>query len=326
MALISDEDWEDLLEDICQGACTPIIGPDAHTPWIDSNKDLSIKWAKEYGYPLDDYTQLDRVAQFLTIPIDKGSKKDELFPKIKLKQYIKNAKVPKFSGKDFYYNPYSVLVDLNLPVYLTTNYDHFMENAITDKGKKPISEFCRWDEKLHKSAEFEESVLVDDVERKFKEFKVTKDPLVYHLHGDINVVNSMVLTDSDHIEFVINLNKEGDAVVFHSEIRKALYKNSLLFLGYNINDSSFRLLLQCLIRVYTADKEKKSIAVQIPPDNLIKKSTENNKKGKRQNLTNAALEYIQRYTKESFKLNIYFGSMNDFCKELRDRWDNYKCR
>ena len=53
---------------------------------------------------------------------------------------------------DFSFNksPYDVLSNLDLPIYITTNYDRFMENALSkNQRKKPESDFCKWSDKLN---------------------------------------------------------------------------------------------------------------------------------------------------------------------------------
>ncbi|MGB8035171.1 MAG: hypothetical protein WCF03_15265 [Nitrososphaeraceae archaeon] len=39
--------------------------------------------------------------------------------------------------------PPAVLADPDLPDYMTTNYDHFIEVALISRGKTPKSNFCR---------------------------------------------------------------------------------------------------------------------------------------------------------------------------------------
>ena len=41
------------------------------------------------------------------------------------------------------------------------------------------------------------------------DYKPSQDkPLVYHLHGELNNPQSMVLTETDYLDFLINLSKE----------------------------------------------------------------------------------------------------------------------
>ena len=50
------------------------------------------------------------------------------------------------------------------------------------------------------------SSVFDDAPYKFTEDR----PLVYHIHGDIETPESMILTERDYFEFVINMNKGDD--------------------------------------------------------------------------------------------------------------------
>jgi len=113
--------------------------------------------------------------------------------------------IPDFRLAEFRNTPPAVLADLNLPIYITTNYDHFIEEALKSRGKEPISDFCRWSEDLIEYA-FENEVnskLYD----KDADYKPTpKNPLVFHLYGDIDHPSSIVLTKKDYDDFVIFLN------------------------------------------------------------------------------------------------------------------------
>jgi len=55
---------------------------------------------------------------------------------------------PDFGLDEFRNTPPAVLAVFNLPIYITTNYDHFVEEALKSRGKAPISDFCRWNEDL----------------------------------------------------------------------------------------------------------------------------------------------------------------------------------
>ena len=43
---------------------------------------------------------------------------------------------------------HAVLAESELPVYITTNYVHFMEFALKDKSREPFNESCVWNEDL----------------------------------------------------------------------------------------------------------------------------------------------------------------------------------
>jgi hypothetical protein len=64
---------------------------------------------------------------------------------------FKEIQSPDSSSKKNGNNPYAVLADLNIPICITTNYNHFMEAVLNIKGKDPVSEFCRWNLDIKKS-------------------------------------------------------------------------------------------------------------------------------------------------------------------------------
>ena len=139
---------------------------------------------------------------------------------------------------EFRNTPPAVLADLNLPVYITTNYDHFIEATLESRGKQPISDFCRWNEDLVEYAK--ENEINSIIYKEGTDYKPTPaNPLVYHLHGDIEHPNSMVLTEKDYIDFVINLNRSDIKNIFPSNVRLALASNSLLLIGYSLEIEDF---------------------------------------------------------------------------------------
>ena len=113
------------LERLWQRECIPFIGPEACKQWIPLDSDIARRWAKEYDYPLQDSDQLSRVAQFLAI-----KQEDNMIAKEILSNEFKYIKPPDFDLGEYRNTPHVVLADLNLPIYITTNYDHFIEEAL----------------------------------------------------------------------------------------------------------------------------------------------------------------------------------------------------
>ena len=86
---------------------------------------------------LGDSYQLARLTQFLAI------QNTELYPKTLLSEIIKRIDLSLFPHDSRF--PYDVLASLNLPIYITTNYDRFLEESLSrETGKKPDSDFFRW--------------------------------------------------------------------------------------------------------------------------------------------------------------------------------------
>ncbi len=67
--------WRLLLQRIKTGNCTPFLGAGTCFGALPLGKDIAQEWAVEYGYPLEDSSNLVRVAQFLAV------QEDPMFPK-----------------------------------------------------------------------------------------------------------------------------------------------------------------------------------------------------------------------------------------------------
>jgi TIR domain/SIR2-like domain len=323
---LSDKDWKDLLISICKKKCIPFVGQGAYTlqsqdgkTLIPLSKDIIDKWKEKYRYPLEDlyalarvYTledsyQLARLAQFLEI---ETADVDEMYPKTMLSEMLKELDLSNFPSQTK--SSYDILANLDLPIYITTNHDRFLERALSGSpGKKPESDFCKWSDKLIKYVD------AADISSVFDEtqYKPTQErPLVYHIHGDMNTPESMVLTERDYFEFVINLNKNDEKDMLPPIIRTELATSSLLFIGYTLEDINFRAIFQGFLSFLSSiDKKyrKFSVAIQIPP--IIS----NKGQAKMQ-------KYLEQYTRNMFDVHIFWGTTYDFITELDKRWKDFE--
>jgi hypothetical protein len=118
----------------------------------------------------------------------------------------------------------------------------------------------------------------------------------------------MVLTERDYIDFVINLSK--DEKLLPTIIRKALAATTLLFIGYSLDDINFRIIFQGIMGMIKSPFQLPSIAVQLPPSLTEEKRVK-------------ALQYLDDYTKNMFKVRVYWGDAAQFAKELRKRWEEF---
>jgi hypothetical protein len=299
--------FQQLLKKITEEKCIPFVGPEVCQPWIPLGKEIAIKWARENKYPLRDSYQLSRVAQFLTIQYDDSITKD------KLKNELETIKPPNFDTDKFRNEPLAILADLKLPLYITTNYDHFLEEALRSKGREPISDFCRWSEDLNEYAN--DNKINSNLYSKNKEVKISPaHPLVYHLLGDMDHPQSLVLTEKDFIDFVIFLNKENETKVLPLEIRKKINSEHLLFIGYSILDTSFSVIFQTIINSGKANRSSVGISVQL---------MSSNDDGNMQIDNDMARDYLEQYTKEMYNLYVFPGSAKKFAEELRLQLDKY---
>jgi hypothetical protein len=144
---------------------------------------------------------------------------------------------------------------LPISVYLTTNYVDFMAEALRRVLRNPRVEFCRWNETpavRHHPVELQKAFVP----------RVT-EPVVYHLHGHIDVPQSFVLTESDYIFFLAEIGRRKS--VLPHQIDKALANASLIFLGYAFGDTDFRVILRGLVTAQDVASEG-GVTVQLDPD------------------------------------------------------------
>ena len=139
---------------------------------------------------------------------------------------------------------YAVLADLNLPIYITTNYDHLMEEVLLSKGKDPKSEFCRWNRTIIEYARRAEILFSSD-DRVY--LPSSANPLVFHLHGDMDHPLSMVLTEQDYLDFIFNMsNLERNPIMIPCIVRRSFATSSQLFIGFTLNDMNSRIMFRSI--------------------------------------------------------------------------------
>jgi hypothetical protein len=289
-------DWDLLLDRIQDGKCTPFLGAGACFGVLPLGSKIAEECAEDYDYPLEDCHNLARVAQFLAV-----KKRDFMFPKEWiLRQFFKEVGPPDFTKRD---EPHGVLADLPLPLYLTTNYDDFMVQALSrtkSLKKYPKRELCRWNKYLRgiPSIFEEESGFEPTVEH----------PVVFHLHGHNEFPESLVLTEDDYLDFLVNISEDPKVIPWR--IQKAFAGTSLLFLGYSLSDWSFRVIFRSLVSYLERSIKRAHVSVQLVP---LKKTAPEAKKKQARN-------YLNDYFGE-LKVQVYWGTCREFAAELRDRWE-----
>jgi SIR2-like domain len=288
---LSEDDWDTLLRKIDAKECTPFIGAGASSGTVPLSSELAEEWANEYEFPLRDPTDLGQVAQFVAI-----KRRAAMFPKERLRDLLRDTPAPDFAKP---FEPHSVLADLELPIYLTTNYDDFMFRALKSRGLSPSWKVCGWNELVR-----ERSAAILDGQPD------SRHPLVYHLHGHYEIPQSMVLTEEDYLEFLVRLNRDGSDSLLPSEVRMAL-KDSLLFVGYSLSDWNFRVLFRGLAGSLPATLGNLSIAVQLDP--LTRDPVDQ--------WLRRAQEYVEAYfTRMVIEVRVYWGDIGTFACELSERW------
>ncbi len=284
MGQMDDQAWEILLDAVEDGRCTPFLGSGACVPSLPTGVALARDWAEQHGYPLPDRDDLSRVAEYVAI-----RKRVAMAPKHDIVKQFRALETPNFKiDRD---DPHSILAALPISVYLTTNYVDYMSQALAAQQRHALVEICRWND----------SPAVRDyksgVTKAFKPTPLT--PIVYHLHGHLDVPHSLVLTESDYVDFIVRLQQK--AVVPH-QIERALANSALVFVGYSFADWDFRVIHRGLVTARDSSLRELGVTVQIEPGD------------------GASKEYLDDYFDER-NLRVFWGTARDFVTELRRRRD-----
>jgi hypothetical protein len=288
-----EEDWKDILLPIKYGKCTPFLGAGACFGVLPLGSEIAQEWAEDHGFPLEDHKDLARVAQFVAV------KRGSMRPKYEIKERFEKVAPPNFSEPD---EPHSVLADLPLPVYITTNYDDFMVKALKSQNKTPEQELCRWNRVVRDYPSiFEEEPGFDPDDQ---------HPVVFHLHGHIGVPASLVLTEDDYLDFLVGISEDQDLIP--PRIQRAFRETSLLFLGYRLADWDFRVLFRSLVGYLEKSVSQDHVSVQLVPV-----GAEASDEQKRE-----VQDYLDQYF-EKLNVRVYWGTCREFARELRRQWEAF---
>jgi len=257
-ASMDESGWETVVDSVLANECTPFLGAGVALPHLPSGEAMALELAEEYEYPLTDTGNLPRVAQFLSTTHQSAFAKRKILEKILQRQQA-------FSGSDRSKVPenYSKLAGLCLPIYLTTNYDDFLVRALRASTVGPVrSEIARWHDRL-----------VEDLGKYSAEKPTPESPLVFYLHGSVDVPSSILATEDDYIDFMVSLANRGprEIAVLPHWVRRSLGQTTLLFIGYSLNDWNFRVLMRHLMKQQNILRSDQyfSVSIQIPPHSTL---------------------------------------------------------
>lgn len=311
------EKWPALLKNIKRGRVTPILGPDLTESLLGSRQEIARRWAETYHFPMapHDREDLPQVAQFLAV------NQEYMFPRDELLDYLKAELLNRYGHKiasDFQHvsldellaevgrlhrtqnpaDPYRVLAELDLPIYITTNPSNLLAEALKAAGREPVIEICRW----NKEIEWLPSIYDDEPNYR----PTPQRPLVYQLFGRLDEPESLVLTEDDYFDYLIGVTKNDDLIP--AVVRRKLVDAALLFLGFRLDDWNFRVLFRSIMSREGGQRRSRyaHIAAQIDPEEGRILEPER------------ARRYLESYFQDA-DISIYWGSAEDFIKELKEK-------
>lgn len=308
--------WPAVIDNIDRKKCTPILGPGLSEHILGSRQEMAHLWAESYEFPMSPHEQDDfpRIAQYLSVaqqpqfPVNKflDSLAESIRSRIPKDQRESLAKLPlhklieKVGRQVRSYlpaDPYEVLALLDLPIYITTDPTDLLADALREAGRNPVSEYCRWKNNTRKASEIKNR----------PEYEPTpEEPLVFHLFGRVAEPNSLVITEDNYFDYLAGMTRNKDLIP--EVVRDALVDSGLLFLGFQMEDWNFRVLLRSILDFEGSSRRAgyAHVAAQIDPNRILD--------------PDGARRYLEECFQASTQVNIYWGTIEEFIGELQRRW------
>ncbi len=224
MEKLNDKDWERLLLTIQRGNCILVLGPGAA---IDPDDPEGRPLATRLAYSLAEKLPNAEVV----------NRNDLAHVAEGFLQHIRGRTDLEVVVRDFY-APYSQattrlhqeLAALPFSLCVNTSFDYFFWNALLAAGKSPEYAYYHFrDERAFNLAEASPA-----------------RPLVYYLYGALEELDSLVLTENDMLDFLVNVVKGSPALPPYITARFSTHKTSFLFIGFGFGRWFVRILLHVL--------------------------------------------------------------------------------
>lgn len=235
-----------IFDAIESGKCLAFLGAGACTDFLDredqkieglpTGENLAKLLAAQCKYTNGEISDLPKVAEYFLYK--KSGQRDDLENAIRKIIQVGCSPRP----------IHTAIAQLtNIRVVLTSNYDTILENELDKYGrlvKKHI-----YSPEDSKTGHFEGSIFFED-----------KEIILHKMHGCVTQPGSMVITTSDYIRYLANLNDidRGMPEYFRKTV---IPQFTLLFLGYSLTDWNFQVIWDGVMSNFSqAHKFKKSYA------------------------------------------------------------------
>lgn len=311
------EGWDALLRSLRDRTLTPIVGPGLVDALYGNDTQIARRLAALADYPLrtEELDELPRVAQYYQVHQDRATLVDRV--KSIASEHVRRhhptavadldagaslGKLVRRVARRLWSTeppdePHHLLAQLPCPLHITATRDDLLERALEHVGKEPNVGVCRF-RQPHRHLE---ELPTPTVQR----------PLVYHMLGHFKDDDSLVLTEDDHFDYLIQVSRHEHLVP--RVVDGNALRSSVLFLGFGLDDWSFRILFRRLRSLGGQDllTGNSHVMVQLEPrdDEHIDPIR--------------ARRFLGRYftDQQLSKMNLYWGTAADFLRDLTRRLD-----
>ena len=324
--------WDNLVAMVKANQLTPVLGPGLADGLVGTRREIAHKWAKRWQMPLPAYAAQDlaQVSQFLKVNTAPNRVPSEVrqYIQTQLMERKENARDPdpfvhvpdSFFGFDqpperaimeaghharaSEIDPYRVVAALPVKVFVTTAWTGLLQDALLARGRTPFTLTFPWSTKF-KDWKNEHPEWAKSASRKEP---TVEEPLVYHLFGRLEEPRSLVLTQDDYFDWLTAWTASKDIPgIVPPRVKNACAGNSLLFLGYYLDDWDFRVVFQSIKAFATQFRDNRHIGVQMRPRGQIVERE-------------AAQRYLDSYFKDN-SISIFWVSTSTFVTMLKERLD-----
>ena len=284
---------------------------------LPNPEDLAHTLATKYGYPFQTSGNLPRVAQFIGTVDNRRLRRDLIREMVdgfqrklqltgatdsrraELSQVIAKSDWVQRSIGLFETEIHQQVADLGLPLYFTTNFDNLMAEALTAAGHTVRQESVAWRDPVRRgtgpSPALSGSGAVDGT-------ACGDASLWQHRRPPLHGPNRGRPSGLPH------RHRPGHEYLLPSNVRASLAESTLLFLGYRLTDLEMKVIMRGLLPKVDLDKwSMLHVAVQLDEEQVDEARVQE------------VTRYFQKYFAES-KIDVYWGSVQQFVTELHDRW------
>jgi hypothetical protein len=240
LSQFSDVDWVALIETIQNDQCVLIFGPDISIP---DGEESPLAWqlANEFAALLKDELPPKEFGKISPDNLPQTSlfyshiKGGDIYPRTIARSFFKK-KADKSSSL------HKNLAELPFRTVITSAHDEMFLRALESKGKAPKVHCYNFNGNQH------EAVAKGTIE----------SPMVYYLYGHPRELQSLVLTESDLLDFLVKVIKGRPELPDNILSMFASEKKCYLFLGFGFRNWYLRILMH----VMQKNKKTRSIAME----------------------------------------------------------------
>jgi hypothetical protein len=322
------EQWDAVITDLTDRHCVPVLGPSLVESLFGTTRDIARRWAEQYEFPLAprDRDDLAQVAQYLTYRQSSAYALQEL--RTYLVRYIRRkyegelpaemmtgpvhvglvntlvSQIGAMQRRNDVNDAHRLLAKLPVNIYVNANRDNLLRDALIEAGRKPHIQLCTWRTKNDMPVP-----MGPPLEKKYEPSE--QEPLIFHVFGNLEYPESMVLTEDDYFNFLIAVtrNEALRRMSIPPKVSTALASSGLLLLGFQVDDWDFRVLFSSILKQPGGllSEQRTRVAIQMNPveGRIID--------------PDRASQYLRKYFERQARINVFWGTADEFLVHLTKR-------